>query len=669
MKTFLKVVGLLLIVVLAGVAAALVWKVRTEGRNPFPEIRFGGAIDRLPRVIAERLPLHRPEAPAEVPAEAPVREAGPLDAASIAEAFPGALSSHDAETLRRLYALGDLRYKAGDLVAALDAFDSLVRLDPQSEAAQRAFVQIGNIHHRRGEAEAALAAYDKALALRPDDPVALHNRALSLARAGRFDEALDGIRRAADLDPADVATLMHLGNVLLALGRYEEAVDAYRQSIEIDPARAETRYNLGLALHRLGRPAEASEALGEAAARATGPLRLAALSLRGEVFYRRGLFEEAARAYGEAAEMEPETYVHHYNRGVALAKADPIGLLALDAFERARRYAPDDPRIDFHIAALRFARGEDAEAVASWRRGLVRAPNEPAARLSLGYALQRLGRPAEAEAEYRRVIDLADTEGALARLNLGTILEARGETDAALEMYRGGPPDDPLTHYHAGRLLLAGGRTEEAADLFARAAALGGDDPRFSLALAEAHERAGRLAPALAAYAQALERGGAAAPVHLRMGILYARQRRAAEAEAAFRSALATRPDSATRVDALLNLGALLDAAGRTDEAIAAYREAVGIENTRPATYYNLGLLYDRARRYDLAVEAFRTGLRLRPEAALAAKIHTALGVVFHARGLLDEAAREFEEAVLLDRTLVEARFNLRALRGETPAG
>lgn len=675
MKGLVKGFGGVVILCLLGVAAWLVHRVYSEGRTPFPSIDLRPIVRELPRVIVERIPVQRPaEAPVPAAAEAPIRDAGPLDAETIEEAFPGAVTAHDAETLRRLYSLGLLKVEVGDEAAARAAFDSVIRSDPQSLYAQRSYIQIGNILERGGDHAGAIREYDRALALRPDDPVALHNRALAFVRAGDLEEALRSAERAAMVDPNDASTMLNLGNIHLALGECTKAIRAFRAVIDSDSRRPEAYFNLGLACYRQGRMwfPEAAAALETCAALSTGPAAVAARSLQGTILFERGLFEEAANAYGAAAALEPDTYVHYFNRGVALAKADPQGILAVESFEEALRRAPDDPRIRFNLGALYLARGDLERAVREYEAGLSRAPNDPAARLILGYALQQLQRSPEAEAAYRKVIEIGGPEAEKAWLNLGLILEARGETDAAVEAYRKGPPDDPLTHFNAGLILARSGRTADAVPLLEearrKAAQMGIRDPRFERAHAEALAESGRLDDALAAYRAALQAGGPAAEIRYRLGLLLVQRRRPEEAEAEFRAALDAAPPAALRALALVNLGALLDAQGRTEDAIAAYREAIAVDARRPETYYNLALLYQRAEKYDRAVEALQSVLRLGPTPALEAKARTALGNVFHARGLLEEAAREYERAVLLDRTLLEARFNLRAVRGESGA-
>ena len=110
------------------------------------------------------------------------------------------------------------------------------------------------------------------------------------------------------------------------------------------------------------------------------------------------------------------------------------------------------------------------------------------------------------------------------------------------------------------------------------------------------------------------------------------------------------------------NLGLVLAAAGRLDEALAHFSEAVRIvgtpdprtgtgRGTPPPEYAallhnQLGLLLGRQARWKEATVHFREVARLRPDSAEA---HHALGQVLASDGHLDEAIRESREAIRLE--------------------
>jgi tetratricopeptide (TPR) repeat protein len=168
------------------------------------------------------------------------------------------------------------------------------------------------------------------------------------------------------------------------------------------------------------------------------------------------------------------------------------------------------------------------------------------ARLNLALALSLLGRPADAEVEYRRALEQGP-EGkqiVLAHSGLGAALAAQHRTAEALpelELAVRLRPESAEGHYNLGTALAELGRNREAASELAIAVRLEPGD-------AEAHYR---LAVALAAQDQRNEAAGEFAVV------------------------AQLRPDDAM---SQYNLAIALARAGRLDEAIAHFSEALRLK-------------------------------------------------------------------------------------------
>jgi tetratricopeptide (TPR) repeat protein len=93
------------------------------------------------------------------------------------------------------------------------------------------------------------------------------------------------------------------------------------------------------------------------------------------------------------------------------------------------------------------------------------------------------------------------------------------------------------------------------------------------------------------------------------------------------------------------NMGMALAQAGRTEEAIARFREAFALDPGHALASYNLGYLLVRQGQPQEGVGYLRESLRLHPEDANA---HFALGVALASTGARAEAARQFEESLAL---------------------
>ncbi len=162
-----------------------------------------------------------------------------------------------------------------------------------------------------------------------------------------------------------------------------------------------------------------------------------------------------------------------------------------------------------------------------------------------------------------------------------------------------------------------------------------------------------------------------------------------AEALAAWNRAIALAPHDA---EPYFRLGDFERRRGRHDQAVAAYRAALGTGFEHPALRNNLGLALQAQGRLDEATDAFAAATRLQPDMAPAhanlgdalrarhrtaeaiasyrracalapdvARLWVNLGVCQHRIGALADARQSFERALALEPDLPDARVNLAA--------
>jgi Flp pilus assembly protein TadD/SAM-dependent methyltransferase len=94
------------------------------------------------------------------------------------------------------------------------------------------------------------------------------------------------------------------------------------------------------------------------------------------------------------------------------------------------------------------------------------------------------------------------------------------------------------------------------------------------------------------------------------------------------------------------NLGLALRAAGRTDEAIASFRRALGLKPDTAETHNNLGMALLEQGEVDAAVKSFSRAAQLNPTLAAA---HANLGDALWAQGKLEQAEECYLRAQALD--------------------
>jgi arylsulfatase A-like enzyme/Flp pilus assembly protein TadD len=152
---------------------------------------------------------------------------------------------------------------------------------------------------------------------------------------------------------------------------------------------------------------------------------------------------------------------------------------------------------------------------------------------------------------------------------------------------------------------------------------------------------------------------------HLTMGNWLVRLKRGEEAAAAFKQALALKPDDDI---ALGNLARVYLARGREKDALDAlevFKTALRLNPKSPQSWYQLATIYLDLGHYDDAEATFKEALAANPKMGAS---YNGLGVIAFTRGRVDEAARLIEKGLALEPRLRTAEYNLGRLaeaRGE----
>ncbi len=86
-------------------------------------------------------------------------------------------------------------------------------------------------------------------------------------------------------------------------------------------------------------------------------------------------------------------------------------------------------------------------------------------------------------------------------------------------------------------------------------------------------------------------------------------------------------------------------AAGRTDDAVASYRQALEINGEMAMAWNGLAMALAKAGDLDAALDAAKRYVELEPDEALA---HTSLSVIYQRKGMIPEAEEEREISMRL---------------------
>lgn len=363
-------------------------------------------------------------------------------------------------------------------------------------------------------------------------------------------------------------------------------------------------------------------------------------------------------------------------------------------FTHAERHAPDNWLVQYNLGTGHLQRGDDLLAVEHLRKAIAIRPTYGEAHSNIAIALDRLGN--RTAADHHRTIALnAAPDDPLRLANEALAAVRRGDYErAALLFARSLAARDDQEGVRVGYSVALSelGRPEEALEQ-ARIEIAAADSPEARIAAASALTALNRRDEAAAELAAALRIDPDSGPAHLNLGILRLAAGRPFDALADFERARELMPESPSPPHQLAEASAML---GRREDVIRYERLALELAPDYYAALVGLGLGLIEAgrpeeslaplaraaeRRPDLAeprLHAAEAHARLaqsapaRKHAEAAIRLepgnpraHMTLGTVLARAGLMNEAARAFEEAVRLDPSSAEARaFLERARRG-----
>lgn len=261
--------------------------------------------------------------------------------------------------------------------------------------------------------------------------------------------------------------------------------------------------------------------------------------------------------------------------------------------------------------------GRLVEAVAAYRLAIQAYPQVAELYYNLGTILQAQGDTDSAEQLYRDAL-ARNQAFALAYNNLGNILKERQEFDAAQRAFENAlrfRPDFAEAACNLGSVLEQRGETDAALTLYRQAVSLRPEFAEAQSNLGSLLWRTGDREAAFRAVRAAVAGGPNFAVAHSQMGQMLLQCNRLEEAEAYCRRAVAIKPDF---VEALGILANVVQLQGRLSEAVGLYREIIRLRPDNFVAYNDLGGALQEAMQLKDAKACYQQAVALNPDYAIA---------------------------------------------------
>jgi tetratricopeptide (TPR) repeat protein len=466
-------------------------------------------------------------------------------------------------------------------------------------------------------------AYDKAIPILTDlvnqepgwqdGPLML---AEAYAGAGRTKDAIAWLEERTADDPR---LLPALADFYERERRWPDAVGAYARAIQRMPRNTELKSRYASALLNMGgrdNAAKARDVLTEVVAARSGTPDARALYM----------LSQAQRRLGDYPAAEATA-----RRVIAQNSKSPWGFYALaESLEERRQY---QAIVDALAPVVAEFRGKSTEA--SFDISIL-LPH-------LGFAYQELGQYDKAIAAFEEARKLAPNDPSVAGYLVDAHLAAK-KYGAASEVAKAAlaqhPNDLRLTRLQARALRLSG-KTDQGIAMLEEAVKNHSGEPAAYISLAQLYADADRGAQAVRVLQEAQAKFPTVDAIAFELGAVYDKQKKFAEAESAFKDALARNPENAT---ALNYLGYMLAERGeRLDESVGYLKKALAIEPENGSFLDSLGWAYFKSDQLDLAEQNLR---RAAEQLKTNSVIQEHYGQVLFKLGRYDEAIAAWNRAL-----------------------
>jgi Flp pilus assembly protein TadD len=221
----------------------------------------------------------------------------------------------------------------------------------------------------------------------------------------------------------------------------------------------------------------------------------------------------------------------------------------------------------------------------------------------VGFAYERIGQADKAVTAFEEARKLAPSDPGITGYLVQAQISAKKYSEALslVRSARAQHADDLRLARLEAQALRESGKTDQGIAVLEDFVKQRGDDPRAHVALAQLYSEASRGSQAVRVLQNAQTKFPTEMLLTFELGAVFDKQKRHAEAEAAFRQVIAREPEHAP---ALNYLGYMLAERGeKLDESVDLVKRALRIDPENGSYLDSLGWAYYKAGRFDLALD------------------------------------------------------------------
>ncbi|GBF49635.1 putative TPR-repeat-containing protein [Leptospira ryugenii] len=281
------------------------------------------------------------------------------------------------------YNLAISYYKQGKIPEAIEEFQKVGQLSPNSHAAALSYGHLGSIFYGREDYDRADYYFREAVRLKPSDAKSYYNLGLIQLKKKNPEEAARYFQKALDTGAQDAEVYRYIAEAFVTMGQPSMAIQALKKGLLLKPSDVDTMFALSELYYKKGELIEA-ESLYRRIIRLTpgdSYTETAYVNL-GIILDEMERFQDSIQAFEAVIALNPKSLSARYNAGLAYLHAG-MPTKAIENFRKAQAidasHIPSRIAIADYYAENRFYR----EAIAEYEEILHEKEDLSEARLKL----------------------------------------------------------------------------------------------------------------------------------------------------------------------------------------------------------------------------------------------------------------------------------------------